>query len=149
MDLFAAGASEVVLGTKAIEDRDWLETAATLYPNRLIVAADTKGRAVATHGWSKIGSLDVTTLLRDLNRLPLAAILVTAIEGEGRMQGPDLGLMRELASLSRLPVQASGGVGTLDDLRDLAAAGVSAVIVGMALYTGAIEASAIIEEFSV
>jgi phosphoribosylformimino-5-aminoimidazole carboxamide ribotide isomerase len=56
--------------------------------------------------------------------------------------------MRELASLSRLPVQASGGVGTLDDLRDLAAAGVSAAIVGMALYTGAIETSAIIEEFS-
>jgi len=148
MDLFAAGASEVVLGTKAIEDRDWLETAATLYPNRLIVAADTIGRSVATHGWSKTTSLDVTTLVRDLNRLPLAAILVTAIEGEGLMQGPDLGLMRELASLSRLPVQASGGVGTLDDLRDLAAAGVSAVIVGMALYTGAIETSAIIEEFS-
>jgi len=148
MELFAAGASEVVLGTKAIEDRDWLETAATLYPNRLIVAADTIGRAVATHGWSKTTSLDVTTLVRDLNRLPLAAILVTAIEGEGRMQGPDLGLMRELASLSRLPVQASGGVGTLDDLRDLAAAGVSAAIVGMALYTGALETSAIIEEFS-
>jgi phosphoribosylformimino-5-aminoimidazole carboxamide ribotide isomerase len=148
MELFAAGASEVVLGTKAIEDRDWLETAATLYPNRLIVAADTIGRSVATHGWSKTTSLDVTTLVRDLNRFPLAAILVTAIEGEGRMQGPDLGLMRELASLSRLPVQASGGVGTLDDLRDLAAAGVSAVIVGMALYTGAIETSAIIEEFS-
>jgi phosphoribosylformimino-5-aminoimidazole carboxamide ribotide isomerase len=148
MELFAAGASEVVLGTKAIEDRDWLETAAKLYPNRLIIAADTFGRSVATHGWSKSSSLDVTTLVRDLDRLPLAAILVTAIEGEGRMQGPDVGLMRELASLSRLPVQASGGVGTLDDLRDLAAAGVSAVIVGMALYTGAIETSAIIEEFS-
>jgi len=148
MELFAAGASEVVLGTKAIEDRDWLETAANLYPNRLIVAADVRGRGVATHGWSKTTSLDVTTLVRDLNRLPLAAILVTAIEGEGRMQGPDLGLMRELASLSRLPVQASGGVGTLDDLRDLAAAGVSAAIVGMALYTGALETSAIIEEFS-
>jgi phosphoribosylformimino-5-aminoimidazole carboxamide ribotide isomerase len=148
MELFAAGASEVILGTKAVEDRDWLETAAKLYPNRLIVAADTIGRCVATHGWSKTSSLDVTTLVRDLNRLPLAAILVTAIEGEGRMQGPDVGLMRELASLSRLPVQASGGVGTLDDLRDLAAAGVSAAIVGMALYTGAIETSAIIEEFS-
>jgi phosphoribosylformimino-5-aminoimidazole carboxamide ribotide isomerase len=148
MDLFAAGASEVVLGTKAVEDRDWLETAAKLYPNRLIVAADTKGRRVATHGWSTTSSLDVTTLVRDLNRLPLAAILVTAIEGEGRMQGPDVGLMRELAAVSRLPLQASGGVASLADLRDLAAAGVSAAIVGMALYTGAIETSAIIEEFS-
>jgi phosphoribosylformimino-5-aminoimidazole carboxamide ribotide isomerase len=147
-ELLAAGASEVVLGTKAIENRDWLEQAAATYPNRLIVAADTKGRNVATHGWSTTSSLDVTTFVKDLNQLPLAAILVTAIEGEGRMEGPDVALMRELAAVSRLPLQASGGVGTIDDLRDLAAAGVSATIVGMALYTGALETSAIIEEFS-
>ncbi len=147
-ELFAAGASEVVLGTKAIEDREWLEKAATLYPNRLIVAADARGRNVATHGWSETSSLHVTTFVKELNRLPLAAILVTAIDHEGRMEGSDVSLMRELATLSQLPLQASGGVGTLADLRDLAAAGVSAAIVGMALYTGALETSAIIEEFS-
>ena len=147
-ELFAAGASEVVLGTKAIEDRDWLEQAATTYPNRLIVAADAKGRKVATRGWSQTLSMDVTSLVKDLNRLPLAAILVTAIDWEGQMQGSDVDLMQELGALSRFPLQASGGVGTLDDLRDLAAAGVSAAIVGMALYTGALETSAIIEEFS-
>ena len=147
-ELFAAGASEVVLGTKAVEDREWLEQAAAFYPNRLIVAADTRGRKIATRGWSETGSLDVTAFVEDLNLLPLAAILVTAIDNEGRMQGADVNLMRELSSLSRLPLQASGGVGTLADLRCLAAARVSAAIVGMALYTGALEASAIIEEFS-
>jgi phosphoribosylformimino-5-aminoimidazole carboxamide ribotide isomerase len=64
------------------------------------------------------------------------------------MRGADVALMRELAAPSRLPLQASGGVGTLRDLRDLAAAGVSATIVGMALYTGALDTGAIIEEFS-
>jgi phosphoribosylformimino-5-aminoimidazole carboxamide ribotide isomerase len=147
-ELLAAGASQVVLGTKAIEDRDWLEKVAALYPNKLIVAADTKGRNVATHGWSTTSSLDVTTFVKDLDQLPLAAILVTAIEGEGRMNGPDVTLMRELAAVSRLPLQASGGVGSIDDLRDLTAAGISATIVGMALYTGALQTSAIIEEFS-
>jgi phosphoribosylformimino-5-aminoimidazole carboxamide ribotide isomerase len=147
-ELFAAGASEVVLGTKAIEDRDWLEQAATTYPNRLIVAADARGRKVATRGWSQTLSTDVTSLVKDLNRLPLAAILVTAIDWEGQMKGSDVSLMRELASLSQHPLQASGGVGSLADLRDLAGAGVSAAIVGMALYTGALETSAIIEEFS-
>jgi phosphoribosylformimino-5-aminoimidazole carboxamide ribotide isomerase len=147
-ELFAAGASEVVLGTKAIEDRDWLERAADLYPNRLVVAADTRGRKVATHGWLETSSQDVSIFVEELNQLPLAAILVTAIDLEGRMQGSDVSLMRELASLSRLPLQASGGVGTLADLRNLAAAGVSAAIVGMALYTGALETSAIIEEFA-
>jgi phosphoribosylformimino-5-aminoimidazole carboxamide ribotide isomerase len=147
-ELLAAGASEVVIGTKAIEDREWLEKAAAIYPNRLIVAADTRGRKVATHGWLETSSQDVTAFVNELNQLPLAAILVTAIDLEGRMKGSDVTLMRELASLSRLPLQASGGVGTLADLRDLAAAGVSAAIVGMALYTGALETSAIIEEFA-
>ena len=147
-ELLAAGASEVVLGTKAIEDREWLEQAAALYPNRLIVAADARGRNVTSRGWSETLSVEVTTLVKELNRLPLAAILVTAIDLEGRMQGADVGLMRELALFSRVPLQASGGVGTLADLRDLAGAGVSATVVGMALYTGALDTSAIIEEFS-
>jgi phosphoribosylformimino-5-aminoimidazole carboxamide ribotide isomerase len=147
-ELFAAGASEVVLGTKAVEDRVWLEKATELYPNRLIVAADARGRNVATRGWTDTVSVDVVAFVKDLNRLPLAAIIVTAIDFEGRMRGADVALMRELAALSRLPLQASGGVGTLRDLRDLATAGVSATIVGMALYTGALEASALIEEFS-
>jgi phosphoribosylformimino-5-aminoimidazole carboxamide ribotide isomerase len=147
-ELFAAGASEVVLGTKAIEDRAWLEDATARYPNRLIVAADARGRNITTRGWSETLPVKVTTLVKELNRLPLAAILVTAIDLEGRMQGADVGLMRELALLSRVPLQASGGVGTLADLRDLADAGVSATIIGMALYTGALDTSVIIEEFS-
>ena len=147
-ELFAAGASEVVLGTKAIEDRDWLEQAAATYPNRLIVAADAKGRKLATRGWSQTLSADVTTFVEQLNSLPLAAILVTAIDWEGQMHGSDVALMRELATVSRFPLQASGGVGTIDDLRALADAGVSATIVGMALYTGALDSGAIIEEFS-
>ena len=147
-ELFAAGASNVVLGTRAIEDRAWLERAAALYPDRLIVAADVKGRSVTTRGWAETLPIDVTTLVNELNELPLAAILVTAIDFEGLMEGADFTLMRELAAVSRLPIQASGGVGRLADLRQLAAAGVSAAIVGMALYTGAIETSAIIEEFS-
>ena len=147
-ELLAAGASEVVLGTKAVEDRDWLEKAAGVYPNRLIVAADARGRNVATRGWTDTVSVDVATFVKELNQFPLAAIIVTAIDFEGRMRGADVALMRELAALSRLPLQASGGVGTLRDLRDLAGAGVSATNVGMALYPGALETSSLIEEFS-
>jgi phosphoribosylformimino-5-aminoimidazole carboxamide ribotide isomerase len=147
-ELLDAGASEVVLGTRAVEDREWLEQAVARYPNRLIVAADASGRNVTTRGWSETLSQDVTTFVTELNGLPLAGILVTAVDREGRMQGADVDLMRELALLSRAPLQASGGVGTLADLRELADAGVSATVVGMALYTGALDTSAIIEEFS-
>jgi phosphoribosylformimino-5-aminoimidazole carboxamide ribotide isomerase len=146
-ELLAGGASEVVLGTRAVEDRIWLEEAVATYPNRIIVAADTKGRQLATHGWAEDDSHNVLEFVDELGSLPLAAILVTAIEREGRMEGPDLSLMRDLALRSKLPLQASGGIRSVDDIRRLDGLGVSAVVVGMALYTGALDPQTIIEEF--
>jgi len=146
-ELLTAGASEVVLGTKAIEDREWLEKAAGLYPSRLIVAADARGRNITTRGWSETVPLNVTTFVKELAGLPLAAILVTAVEFEGRLRGPDAALIGEIAAASRVPLQASGGVSSLADLHDLCNAGATGAIVGMALYTGVLEARAIMEEF--
>jgi phosphoribosylformimino-5-aminoimidazole carboxamide ribotide isomerase len=146
-ELLAAGASEVVLGTRAIEDRAWLDDAVARYPNRIIVAADTKGRQLVTRGWSETDSRNVIDFIDELSLLPLAAILVTAVEREGRMEGPDVTLMQELALRSKSPLQASGGVRGVDDLRALAELGASAAVVGMALYTGALDPQTIIEEF--
>ena len=146
-ELLAAGASEVVLGTRAIEDRPWLDDAVARYPNRIIVAADTKGRQLVTRGWSETHSQNVIDFIDELSPLPLAAILVTAVEREGRMEGPDISLMQELALRSKPPLQASGGVRGVDDLRALAELGVSAAVVGMAFYTGALDPQTIIEEF--
>ena len=146
-ELLAAGASEVVLGTRAIEDRTWLEGIVCAYPNRIIVAADTKGRQLVTRGWLETDSRNVIDFIDELSSLKLAAILVTAVEREGRMEGPDLSLMGELVLHSKLPLQASGGISSLDDIRRLGALGVSATIIGMALYTGALDPQTIIEEF--
>jgi phosphoribosylformimino-5-aminoimidazole carboxamide ribotide isomerase len=146
-ELLAAGASEVVLGTKAIENRSWLEKAAVRYPNKIIVAADARGRRLVTRGWSETVSRDVANFVEELRSLPLAAILVTAVNREGRMEGPDLKLMEELASRSGLPLQASGGVRSVRDIRKLADIGVGAAIIGMALYTATLDPQTIIEEF--
>jgi phosphoribosylformimino-5-aminoimidazole carboxamide ribotide isomerase len=146
-ELFAAGASEVVLGTRAIEDRPWLEDIVLRYPNRIIVAADTRGRQLLTRGWSETGSQNVIDFIDELSSLRLAAILVTAVDKEGRMEGPDLTLMGEIALRAKVPVQASGGVRNADDLRKLADLGVGAAIIGMALYTGKLDPQTIIEEF--
>ena len=146
-ELFAAGASEVVLGTRAIEDRPWLDDVVLRYPNRIIVAADTRGRQLVTRGWSEIDPRTVIDFVDQLTSLPLAAILVTAVDREGRMEGPDLALMEKIALRSKVPVQASGGVRGTDDLRTLAEVGVSAAIIGMALYTGMLDPQTIIEEF--
>jgi len=146
-ELLDMGASEVVLGTRAIEDREWLEAAVARYPNRIIVAADNRERLLTTRGWSETSSVDAVEFIDGLDWLPLAAILVTAVEKEGRLEGPDLSLMREIAPRSRTPVQASGGVRSISDLRGLRDLNVSAAIVGMALYTGALDSQTIIEEF--
>ncbi|HXN76022.1 MAG TPA: 1-(5-phosphoribosyl)-5-[(5-phosphoribosylamino)methylideneamino] imidazole-4-carboxamide isomerase [Gemmatimonadaceae bacterium] len=146
-ELFAAGASEVVLGTRAIEDRPWLDDVVLRYPNRIIVAADTRGRQLVTRGWAETDPRNVIDFIAELGSLPLAAILVTAVDREGRMEGPDLALMEKIILRSTAPLQASGGVRSVEDLRALAELGVSAAVIGMALYTGKLDAQTIIEEF--
>ena len=146
--LLASGASEVVVGTRAIEDPDWLTTLARKYPQRIIVAADVRDRIVVTHGWEKTAGRDVADVIDFLNPLPLAGILVTSVLKEGRMQGTDVKLITELAKQSQLPLCASGGIGTIEDLRELAQCGLYAVILGMALYTDALDPKQVAEEFT-
>jgi phosphoribosylformimino-5-aminoimidazole carboxamide ribotide isomerase len=82
-----------------------------------------------------------------LNALPLAGVLVTAVHREGRLQGTDLPLMEDVAEAAAFPVYAAGGITTLDDLRALDHRGVAAAVIGMALYTGAIDPRAAAGEF--
>jgi phosphoribosylformimino-5-aminoimidazole carboxamide ribotide isomerase len=137
----------VVVGTRAVEDRDWLEEMAHRFPARLVVAADVRERQVVTRGWTKTLALDVVSFVEDMGALPLAGVLVTAVHLEGQMQGTDLPLMEDVAEASPWPVLASGGVATLDDLRALEHRGIAGAVLGMALYTNAIEPNRIIEEF--
>lgn len=144
---FDSGVSRVVVGTKAIEDMQWLEALSAKYPGRIIVAADVRERAIVTHGWNKSADREITSFVRDVAVMPLGGILVTVVQREGRMQGTDLGLMLEIASLTAVPLIASGGIATVAELRELGSAGVSGAVLGMALYTGALDARAVAEEF--
>jgi len=146
--LLRDGAQRVVVGTRAIEEPDWLEEMADQYPETLIVAADVRDRRVVTRGWGKTSSRYVLDVVSELGELPLAGIMVTAVHKEGQMLGTDLPLMEDVVEASAFPVYASGGVATLGDLRALDDRGVAAVIIGMALYTGAIDARAVADEFS-
>lgn len=145
--LLDEGAAAVVVGTRAVEDEAWRETMALRYPGQLVLAADVRGRQVVTRGWSSTSALDVGDLVRDCAGLPLAALLVTAVQLEGRMEGTDLPLMEEIAEQATVPLLASGGVASADDLRALAHRGVAGAVLGMALYTGALDARHTAEEF--
>jgi phosphoribosylformimino-5-aminoimidazole carboxamide ribotide isomerase len=146
--LLADGAQRVVVGTKAIEDQDWLDEITHRFPGEVMVATDVRQRRVVTHGWERTHARNVIDVLEDLNAFPLAGVLVTAVHREGQMQGTDLALMEDAVEASRFPVYASGGVSNVNDLRALAARGVAATVIGMALYTGALDARQVAEEFA-
>jgi phosphoribosylformimino-5-aminoimidazole carboxamide ribotide isomerase len=142
------GAQRVVIGTRALEDPDWLVDMASLFPGSIVVAADVRGRQVLSHGWTRTHPKLVLDLIEDLNGLPLAGVLVTAVHREDAMSGTDLPLMEDVADTAEFPVFASGGLGSLNDLRALADRGVTAAIIGMALYSGAIDPWVAAEEFA-
>ena len=146
--LLRQGATRVVIGSRALEEPDWLEEMASLFPDALIVAADVRDRRVATRGWSRTLPLHVLDVMEELNELALAGVMVTATHREGQLGGTDLLLMEDLADLSQFPVYASGGIATLADLRSLEDRGVAAAIIGIALYNGALDPRVVAEEFA-
>jgi phosphoribosylformimino-5-aminoimidazole carboxamide ribotide isomerase len=137
----------VVVGTRALEDPDWLREVAEHYPHQLVLAADVRERRVVTRGWTQTLPRVVTDVVEELHDVPLAAVMVTAVHLEGQMQGTDLPLMEDVVDASHVPVFASGGVSSSADLRALQDRGVAGAVVGMALYTGALDPRAVIEEF--
>jgi len=146
--LLAGGAEAVVLGTRALEDLDWLAEMSHLHPGRCILAADVRERKVTTRGWAKTLTRDVLQVIEEVSALPLAGLLVTAVHKEGKMLGTDLPLMEDVVDASPFPVIASGGIGSLADVRALDDRGVAAAVIGMALYTGAIDPRVLAEEFA-
>lgn len=147
-ELLDFGAEQVIVGTRAIEEIEWLAGLASRHPGEIIVACDVRGRRVTTRGWAHTLPLDILDAIEELNTIPLGALLVTAVHREGQMQGTDLPLMEDVVEASRVPVFAAGGVASLQDLRALEYRGVAGVVVGMALYTGALDPITVVGEFS-
>jgi phosphoribosylformimino-5-aminoimidazole carboxamide ribotide isomerase len=146
--LLHEGATWVVLGTRALEEPEWLAGTASSFPGQLIVAADVRERQVVTRGWARTLSRTVLDVVEQLNEIPLGGILVTAVHREGQLAGTDLFLMEDVTELSVHPVIAAGGISSLNDLRELADRGIAASVIGMALYTGALDARSVAEEFA-
>jgi phosphoribosylformimino-5-aminoimidazole carboxamide ribotide isomerase len=146
-ELLDAGASNVIVGTRALEDIEWLAGIAGSHPGEIIVACDVRERRVTTRGWVRTLPVDILDAVNELNSLPLGGLLVTAVHREGRMQGTDLPLMEDVAEASNFPVYASGGIASMQDLRALEYRGIAGVVIGMALYTGALDPVVVAGEF--
>jgi phosphoribosylformimino-5-aminoimidazole carboxamide ribotide isomerase len=131
------GASRVVLGSAAVHDGPLVRMLAREHPGVVVIAVDARDGFVAVNGWTEVTRVRAVDLIAGFDDLPLAGVLYTDVARDGTGAGPNIESTAALAAASRAPVIASGGVGTLDHLRDLAQRGVSACIVGKALYAGA------------
>jgi len=141
----SAGIDRVVLGTAALKNPSLVREAARRFPKQIVVAADARGGKVATEGWSEVSELTPLELAQRFEDAGVAAILFTDIDGDGLLGGVNVKATAELASRVRIPVIASGGVGSLRDLENLMAArepNIEGVVIGRALYDGRIDPAA-------
>ena len=135
------GLSRVILGTVAVENPDLVREAARSFPGKIAVGIDARNGRVATKGWAEETDVMVTDLARSFEDAGVSAIIYTDINRDGAMQGPNVAATAALANAVSIPVIASGGVSSLDDLRALKSSGaaLNGAISGRALYDGAID----------
>jgi phosphoribosylformimino-5-aminoimidazole carboxamide ribotide isomerase len=136
-----SGVARVILGTVAVRDPALVREAAAAHPGRIAVGVDARGGKVAVEGWAETTEMTALDLARRFEDAGVAALIYTDIDRDGAMQGPNVEATAALAEAVTIPVIASGGVSSLDDLRALKACGapLDGVISGRALYDGRID----------
>ena len=132
----ALGAARLQLGSAAVRNPDLVNTAAERFPGMVVVAVDTRAGEALTEGWREGSGADALALAKEMVARGAPRIMVTDVARDGALQGPNVALAAEFAAALPVPVVASGGVTTADDLRALAETGCEGAIVGKALYEG-------------
>jgi phosphoribosylformimino-5-aminoimidazole carboxamide ribotide isomerase len=135
-ELLAFGLCRLVIGTSALDDPEWFRATCRKFPGKLVLGIDARDGLAATEGWLKTSEVSALALARQFAGEPLAAIIYTDIASDGMLSGPNLKAMTEMQSAVTVPVIASGGVTTVDDVARLAQAGLAGCIIGRALYEG-------------
>ena len=137
-ELLAMGLARLVIGTLALREPERFRRVCREFPGKLVLGLDAREGRVATDGWLQTSDVPAVDLARQFDGEPLAAIVYTDIATDGMMSGPNVAAMAAMQAAVRMPVVASGGVTTVDDVARLAAAGLSGCIIGRALYEGTI-----------
>ena len=140
-----AGVSRVILGTAAVRDPEFLRAAVSKYGDRIAVGADVKDGFIAIKGWLETADVTLEAFLAEMEAIGVRHVICTDISKDGAMRGTNLALYRTLSEKYRLDITASGGVSSLEDIRQLREMGVWAAIIGKAYYTGAIDLTEALE----
>lgn len=141
---FELGIERAILGSRACQDPVWLALMAKRYPQRILLGLDAKDGFVATEGWLEVSQVAALDLARQAKDLPLAGIIYTDIAKDGMMAGPSWDGLAAMVAATPLPVIASGGVTTADDVRRLRTMNLAGCIIGRALYEKTIDLKEVI-----
>jgi phosphoribosylformimino-5-aminoimidazole carboxamide ribotide isomerase len=147
-DALALGVARVIVGTKALQSPKWLAQMTQQFPGRIVLGIDAKDGKVATQGWLDVSEIGAFDLARQCARPLLSAIIYTDISRDGMLQGANVQAMAEMAAAVPLPVIASGGVTTMDDVKKLQDSGLAGCIIGRSLYEGQLNLREVVEQVS-
>lgn len=139
------GVSRVILGTAAMEDRDFLARAVAAYGDRIAVGADIRDGFVAIKGWTEQSKVSCLDFCREMEALGVKTLICTDISKDGAMEGTNRPLYRTLTESFSMEIIASGGVSSLADVMALKAMRISGAIIGKAYYTGAVDLAQAVE----
>ena len=134
--LLDGGAHWVVMGTAAVRDPQMLELCARAHPGRILVALDVRDGHPAVKGWLETETMTISDLIGQWDRLPIAGMVLTCIDRDGTLSGPDLETLDNVRQMTDLYLEYSGGISSVEEIRHVAAAGAQACILGKALYEG-------------
>jgi len=145
-ELISVGINRIILGTIAIEKPSLVDEACNKYPNRILIGIDAKGGKVAVKGWVEITTVDAKTLAKEAAKRGVAGIIYTDISKDGMLTGPDIRAVEEMVRTVDIPVIASGGISSIEDIKNLMQIkGLWGAITGKAIYSGALDLREAIE----
>ncbi len=146
--LLDLGVSRVILGTAAAEEPTLVQEAVQAFGEAIIVGVDAKDGIVATHGWRHAQSLTAVNLIKSMEWLGVKRFIYTDIARDGAMAGPNVKALQELLAITKAKLVASGGVSSIEQMRQLASMGIEGAIVGKAVYTGEVKLKEAVRAFS-
>ena len=145
------GVKRIILGTDAFSDEDFLRNACSEFPEEIAVGIDTKNGKIAVKGWTEVIDQNIEEVLGNLHEVGVSVVLNTNIDRDGTMEGINIEGAREFINESPIPVIASGGIATMEDLEKLASIehlGLYGAILGKSIYTGSINLKEAIQRYS-
>jgi len=138
-DSLSLGIERVIVGTFALDSFDELKDIVQIYPNRVIVSLDSKNGYITKHGWQETSSIKTMDFIKQLEDIGIKTVVVTDIAKDGMMQGPNFQQLQAINQATSMQVIASGGVSSLEDIKQLKEDGLYGAIIGKALYINQID----------